>query len=117
MKKNKFLIVFLTIITFGLIWIKWNKQSKKEKNTIYQNDKLPFKISDFLTATGENNITALSTRLNRINVEVKDIKKVNLENIKKMKGISGIFAKSQSFSIVLGEYTQVVYQELSKLLK
>ncbi|MHA3786276.1 PTS glucose transporter subunit IIB [Mycoplasma sp. HF14] len=117
MKKDKFLIVFLTIITLGLIWIKWSKQIKKEKNTIYQNDKLPFKFSDFLICLGDDNIAKVETRLNRINIGVKDIKLVKLQDLNKLKGISGIVARSNGVSLVLGEYTQVVYKELQKLIK
>ncbi|MFV8499789.1 PTS glucose transporter subunit IIB [Mycoplasma sp. VS424B] len=117
MKKDKFLIVFLTIITFGLIWIKWNKQTKKEKNTIYQNDKLPFKFNEFLALLGDNNIQEVQTRLNRINISVKDIKLVKLQELNKLKGISGIVARSNGVSLVLGEYTTVVYNELKKIIK
>ncbi|SJZ53354.1 hypothetical protein [Mycoplasmopsis verecunda] len=118
MRRDKFLIVFLTIITFGLIWIKWNKQANnQQKNIIYQNDKLPFKLNDFLDALGENNIKNVETRLNRINISLADVKKANLEQLGKLKGISGIVAKSTSVSVVLGEYTKVVYNELQKLIK
>ncbi|MFV8400943.1 PTS glucose transporter subunit IIB [Mycoplasma sp. 005V] len=116
MKKDKFLIVFLTIVTFGLIWIKWNKQVKKQKNTIYQNDKLPFKFDEFLALLGNDNITDVQTRLNRISISVKDIKLVQLQQLNKLKGISGIVARSNGVSLVLGEYTTVVYNNLSKLI-
>ncbi|WAM03577.1 hypothetical protein ONA22_00630 [Mycoplasmopsis cynos] len=49
----------------------------------------------------------------RLNIEIKDIAKVDLEKIKKLKGVSGLFVKSSTISIILGVYTNSVYQALN----
>ncbi|WP_255483474.1 PTS sugar transporter subunit IIABC [Mycoplasma sp. Pen4] len=116
MKRNRFTIVFLTIITFGLIWIKWNKQTQKQKNTIYQIDKLPFNISELISIFEKDNIEKTEVKLNRLTVFVKEIKKVKLDSLKTLNGVKGVFAKSNSVSIIFGEYTEAINNALIKTL-
>ncbi|WAM05750.1 PTS sugar transporter subunit IIABC [Mycoplasmopsis cynos] len=113
MINNKFKVIFLSIITFGLIWIKWRKKIEHKKNTIYQVDDLPFKISTLNSYLGVENYRVIDSKPSRLNIEIKDIAKVDLEKIKKLKGVSGIFVKSSTISIILGVYTNSVYQALN----
>ncbi|CCP24171.1 PTS system, glucose-specific, IIB component [Mycoplasmopsis cynos C142] len=113
MINNKFKVIFLSIITFGLIWIKWRKKIEHKKNTIYQVDDLPFKISTLNSYLGVENYRVIDSKPSRLNIEIKDIAKVDLEKIKKLKGVSGLFVKSSTISIILGVYTNSVYQALN----
>ncbi|AKA49889.1 hypothetical protein VO56_01250 [Mycoplasmopsis gallinacea] len=106
-KKNKFKMIFYTIITFGLIWIKWKKQLKHTKNTIYQSNNLPFDINLLKVALGEGNIEKVETKPSRITVFLKNAKIADLDKIRKLKGVTGIFAKSDSVSIILGEFSAI----------
>ncbi|VEU73145.1 PTS system glucose-specific transporter subunit IIB (plasmid) [Mycoplasmopsis gallopavonis] len=107
-------MIFLTIITFGLIWIFWNKQTQHQKNTFYQVSKIPFKIENLKEFLGSvTNILSVETKPSRVIIQVKDITKVNLIAIRDLKAVSGIFAKSDSLSIILGEFSQAVAKELN----
>ncbi|VEU70368.1 hypothetical protein [Mycoplasmopsis glycophila] len=113
MNKYKAKIVCLTVLTFGLIWIKWRKQKKHTKNTIYQVDKIPFDIKQLKNFLGEkDNILEIETKPSRINIFVQDVKKIKAEQIKNLKGITGVFLKSNSISLILGEFSQAVAKEL-----
>ncbi|MCU9936080.1 PTS sugar transporter subunit IIABC [Mycoplasmopsis cynos] len=94
-----------------------NKMKKKiehKKNTIYQVDDLPFKISTLNSYLGVENYRVIDSKSSsRLNIEIKDIAKVDLEKIKKLKGVSGLFVKSSTISIILGVYTNSVYQALN----
>ncbi|AKF40913.1 PTS sugar transporter subunit IIABC [Mycoplasmopsis canis] len=114
MINNKFKVVFLSIITFGLIWLKWRKKIDHEKNKIYQIDSLPFKINDLVENLGKDNFIIKKLRPSSVEFEIKEISIVKLEEIKKMKGVSGIFVKSSMISIIFGVYSRAVYNLLKK---
>ncbi|QGZ97513.1 PTS sugar transporter subunit IIABC [Mycoplasma sp. NEAQ87857] len=117
MNKNNLKIVILTLLTFGLIWIKWNKKKHQPENTIYQNDKLPFKISLLLDALKPDNILEIDQKPSRVKIMVNQADIIDLDAIKKLKGIRGVFLKSDSITLVFGEYSQVIAKELSNYVK
>ncbi|EFF41835.1 hypothetical protein [Mycoplasmopsis alligatoris] len=112
---DKILMTFLTIITFGLIWIKWNKDKKHTKNTIYQLNKLPCDVEKLVENINLDNIVSIKKTSTRIIIQIKDSTLVNQQAIKDTKGVSGLFISSQSISIIFGEYTSAVYEELLKI--
>ncbi|UUD35790.1 PTS sugar transporter subunit IIABC [Mycoplasmopsis citelli] len=108
--KSKFKLIFYSLITFGLIWIKWKKQIKHQKNTIYQVDKLPFNEEVFLGCFDNlEQITNIELKPSRVNVFFNSSPQVNVEKLKKLKGISGILVSSNKISIILGEFSQATY--------
>ncbi|TDV23050.1 PTS system IIB component (Glc family) [Mycoplasmopsis mustelae] len=109
-------MIILTILTFGLIWLKWKKISNQhQKDTLFQIHNIPFKIETLINALPKDNIESFESKHYRINIFIRDARKVNVEVIKKLKGVSGIFLKSNSISITFGEYTSAVAAELAKL--
>ncbi|QKT05490.1 PTS sugar transporter subunit IIABC [Mycoplasma sp. OR1901] len=115
MIKNKLKLVFYTVITFGLIWIKWKKQAKKPANTFFQLDYLPFKLNDVIDNLGGiKNIIDLDLKPSRVNLSIKDSKIVKANELKNTKGISGIFLKSNSVSLILGEFSKTFYETIKK---
>lgn len=111
--KSKFKIVFFTIITFGLIWIKWNKQTKHQKNTIYQVDKLPFNSEVFLNCFSNlTDIESLELKPSRVTILFKKQPQVNVDQLKQLKGISGIMLNSNKMSLILGEFSKATYELL-----
>ncbi|WP_036459143.1 PTS sugar transporter subunit IIABC [Mycoplasma leonicaptivi] len=112
--KYRIKMIFLTIITFGLIWIKWSKKIEHKKNTIYQVENIPFNIEAFFSLLGtKENIKKIDSKHSRIDIYFSDISKINKEQIQKLKGVSGIFVKSDTISVVLGVYTQSVFNALN----
>ncbi|UUM19503.1 MULTISPECIES: PTS sugar transporter subunit IIABC [unclassified Mycoplasma] len=96
-----------------MIWIKWKKQIKHEKNTIYQADKLPFNKDAFLACFNDlNHIVSLELKPSRVNIIFNQNPQVNLEKLKSLKGISGILVNSNKLSIILGEFSQATYNLL-----
>ncbi|WP_406613458.1 PTS glucose transporter subunit IIB [Mycoplasma corogypsi] len=116
MNKHKFKKIFLTIITFGLIWIKWKKQMQHTENSIYQIDKVPFEMNNLIEFCGENNIISANDKLSKVEIVVSDIKQVNVNGIRNLKGISGIFVKSNSLILILGEFSKAVAARLNQKL-
>ncbi|MEA4190841.1 PTS transporter subunit EIIB [Mycoplasma sp. 2248] len=117
MTKQMTKIIFLTIITLGFIWIKWKKE-KKAKNTIYQSNKLPFKVEQLVSALGtKENIDNLEVKISRLVVTVKSNNKVDTEALKELKGVSGILLSSSKVSITLGEYANETLRQLEQQVK
>ncbi|MBN4083361.1 PTS sugar transporter subunit IIABC [Mycoplasma sp. CSL10137] len=115
MIKNKIKLIFYTVISFGLIWIKWKKQAKKPANTFFQLDYLPFKLDDVIKSLGgKKNIIDLDLKPSRVNLHIKNSKIVNTEELKNTKGITGVFLKSNSISLILGEFSKIFYEIVLK---
>lgn len=109
---DKILIIVLTIITLGLIWIKWKKDIKHTKNTIYQVNKIPFDIAKLKKYLGENNIIEVKNTATRIIISFSNIELIKVEEIKKLRGVSGVFLSSKNISLILGEYALAVYNQI-----
>ncbi|QCZ36596.1 hypothetical protein [Mycoplasma nasistruthionis] len=117
MIKKRFKIWFLTIITFGLIRLKWKNIQNKQKNLVFQNDKLPFEFQDFLNCFSNTEIIKADRTLTKITIFVKQAKQIDLQTLKSLKGISGLFVKSDSVSLITSEYTQVIYEQIIKFIE
>ncbi|ATO30918.1 PTS sugar transporter subunit IIABC [Mycoplasmopsis bovirhinis] len=113
MINHKWKMILLIIVSFGLILIKW-KKVKHQKNTFYQVENLPFDINKLIKYLGNNNFVAKECKLSRIELEIKDLNLVNLEKIKALKGVSGLFVKSNLISIILGVYSKATFTALAK---
>ncbi|MGZ9755482.1 PTS glucose transporter subunit IIB [Mycoplasma sp. 246B] len=118
MKKRTWIIIFYTIITFGFIWLKWKNKSKNhQKNTIYQENNLPFKIQTLINALKQENIIKITNTHYRVNITLKDTKIIDIQSIKALKGVRGLFLKSNSISITFEQYTAAVADALAKYIK
>lgn len=113
--KMKLKIAFLSIITLGLIWIKWNKENKTKDNTIYQSKKSGINVNKLLDYIGKDNIKQISNTNSRLIVEIINPEIVQIENIKKMNKVNGIMLNSKKLSIILNEYTCAAKEELETL--
>ena len=117
-KKDKFLMVFLTIITFGFIWIYWSKLKKKEENVIKKSSKLPFKIEELVNYLGgKENIISATNTISKVKIEIQDNEKIEVEKIKKIKGISGIVIGNFSISLIVGNISEELTKQLNNLNK
>ncbi|ADE19832.1 PTS glucose transporter subunit IIB [Mycoplasma crocodyli] len=112
---DKLIMTFLTIATFGLIWIKWNKDKKHSKNTIYQVNKIPCDANKIIEYVGNGNITGLSKTSTRLIIGIKDPNEIKQEELKNLKGVSGLFISSKTISLIFGEYTSAILEELKKI--
>lgn len=114
-KKDKFLMVFLTTITFGFIWIYWSKLKRNKENVLIKNDKLPFKIEELVKLLGGNeNIENVENSISKIKIFLKDTKQIEVEKIKNLKGISGMVFSNFSISLVVGNVAEELCKQLTK---
>ncbi len=102
--KDKLKLIMLSIITLGvypiLVLRSKNTKTSLELSTteklIVNIDKLRKELG------GKENITGATNTHNKVKVDIKTRNGVTLDNIKNLKGVSGVFATSTSVTIVVG---------------
>lgn len=112
--KEKFLFVFLQIITFGLIWIYWNKQKAKfsQENQLSVATKTNFDVEKLIELVGnKDNILEVTNTHTKVKIQFKDRHQVNQNEINNLKGVSGIFFNDQTITIIVGNEAKLI-QEL-----
>ncbi|VEU67886.1 PTS system glucose-specific transporter subunit IIB [Mycoplasmopsis pulmonis] len=96
-------MLFLKIITFGLIKLHWKKQAKKLLINNSQNIKFSFNIDDLITNLGGlDNILNCSSTISKLKIDFVEKDKINLEKLNKIKEISGVFFSPKSISLIVG---------------
>lgn len=103
--KEKTLFILLQIITFGLIWIYWNKKSKtyKDKNSLSQEIKVNINVNKFIEYLGgKENIKNISNTHTKIKIDFVSRNLIQIEEIKSLFGISGIFMNDISLTVIVG---------------
>ncbi|WP_022935201.1 hypothetical protein ACJA28_00375 [Mesomycoplasma moatsii] len=103
--KEKFLFIFLQIITLGLIWIYWKKQAKKYQveNTLSQEIKVGINVIKLIKAMGgPNNIKEVTNTHTKVKIMYNIRQRVELEEIKNISGISGVFMNDEAVTIIVG---------------
>lgn len=104
-KKEKILFIFLQIITLGLIWIYWNNKSKKYKNENYLSQELKSGINAIELIKligGPNNISEVVNTHTKVKIKYNIRERVQLDEIKKISGISGVFINDVAITIIVG---------------
>lgn len=104
-KKEKILFIFLQIITLGLIWIYWNNKSKKYKNENYLSQELKSGINAIKLIKligGPNNISEVVNTHTKVKIKYNIRERVQLDEIKKISGISGVFINDVAITIIVG---------------
>lgn len=116
--KNKLLLIFFTIITLGIFWIFYYCKKKKLKTTnqLSRSVKIPFSIKRLVNAIGSNNIIKAEYTHTKVKIYINTTKKINMDEIKKIKSISGTFMTSNSFTIIVGNSAKTISAQLNKLV-
>ena len=78
-----------------------------------QNKILAEKILDLLG--GKNNIISITHCATRLRPQLKDMGNVNVEAIKKLKGVTGVVSKETGIQIIIGLTVGNVYDEFLKV--
>lgn len=113
--KEKFLFIFLQIITLFLIWIYWNHKTKqyKDEHTLSQEIKVGINIIKLIRAMGEpNNIKQVTNTHTKVKIEYNIRERVDLETIKNMSGISGVFMNDVAVVILVGNSAASVCEKI-----
>lgn len=117
--KEKFLFIFLQIITIGLIWIYWNQQKQKlgQENELSYATKTNFEINKLINLIGEKeNILEITNTHTKVKISFKDRTKINPEAIKDLKGVSGIFFNDQTITIIVGNEAKIINELMTKTI-
>ncbi|UWD34117.1 hypothetical protein [Mesomycoplasma molare] len=117
--KDKIMIFFLTIITFGTIWIYWNSKKKNnKKNELSRSEKISFDINDLILFLGDiNNIQNVENTHKKVKIYIKDSNLVKTEEIQKLKGISSTLVSSEYVNIIVGNVAEFLKEELSRKME
>ena len=117
--KEKFLFIFLQVITIGLIWIYWNQQKQKlgQENELSYATKTNFEINKLINLIGEKeNILEITNTHTKVKISFKDRTKINPEAIKNLKGVSGIFFNDQTITIIVGNEAKIINELMTKTI-
>ncbi|WGI36956.1 PTS transporter subunit EIIB [Mesomycoplasma lagogenitalium] len=117
--KDKILIVFLTIITLGFIWIYWKQKAKNNKeNELSKTTKMVVDLDKLIeNLGGKTNIDSLTNSHKRVKLYLNDSKKVNANEVQNMKGISGTLVSSKYIEIIVGNVAEHLANEVKRKLE
>ena len=109
------------ILTFGIGYLLAKKKAKNVVNMtndqILTSKKIDFNISDLVSALGQGqNIVEINSTISNLKVKVKDIKLVNVEEIKKL-GAIGTLINIDVITILFGDNSEYVGELLKKSCK
>ena len=112
-KKEKLLYWFLIIITLGLILPYWKTKKVEIKEELSQNKKIDLNINKLIILLGNSeNIQNVSSTHTKVKINIKDRDKINIEKIKQINGISGVFASSTYIQIIVGNQALAIEEYL-----
>ncbi|WP_434336880.1 PTS glucose transporter subunit IIB [Mesomycoplasma conjunctivae] len=114
---SRFIYKLLQIITFGkyakIIDKKYNKNNEK----IVYNEQIPFKIEQLIKLLGGNkNIKNTSFTISRVKIEVVNLKDVDLEGLKNLKGVSGVVAGEEKINLIVGDTSKIISLTLKEAI-
>lgn len=109
------------IFTLGIGYLLAKKKAKNVVNMtndqILTSKKIDFNISDLVLALGQSqNIVEINSTISNLKVKVKDIKLVNVEEIKKL-GALGTLINIDVITILFGDNSEYVGELLKKSCK
>ncbi len=109
------------IFTLGIGYLLAKKKAKNVVNMtndqILTSKKIDFNISDLVSALGQSqNIVEINSTISNLKVKVKDIKLVNVEEIKKL-GALGTLINIDVITILFGDNSEYVAELLKKSCK
>lgn len=109
------------IFTLGIGYLLAKKKAKNVVNMtndqILTSKKIDFNISDLVSALGQcQNIVEINSTISNLKVKVKDIKLVNVEEIKKL-GALGTLINIDVITILFGDNSEYVAELLKKSCK
>lgn len=102
-KREKIMYWFLTVITFGFIHIYWKTKKIGIKNELSQKEKISLNIEKLISLLGDKeNIDGVDSTHTKVKIKFLERDKINVQDIKNMKGISGVFITSNYIQIIVG---------------
>ena len=117
-KREKFLFIFLQVITLGLIWIYWKQIKVKQyqsENQLSIAKQISFDCDLLISHLGTiTNISQVSASHSKVTINYQQRKLLDLSAIKALKGVSGVFANDRAVTIIVGNQAKLIADEINK---
>ncbi|MGL5732564.1 MAG: PTS glucose transporter subunit IIB [Metamycoplasmataceae bacterium] len=115
--KEKFIYWFLTIITFGLIRLHWRTKRVEVKDELSRKDKITINMNKLIAFLGgPENIASVESTHTKVKIFFKERESVEIENIRAINGISGVFVTSNYLQIIVGKEALLIEHHLKPLI-
>lgn len=119
--QEKIKIIFLTIITFGFIWLYWNRLKKRHntENQITKINETNIDIRKLIDLCGgkENIITSSNTHT-RVQITFNNKQDIRTEEINAIKEITGVaFGNDNKLNIIVGKVAEYVSNQINERIK
>ncbi|MCR8612991.1 MAG: PTS glucose transporter subunit IIB [Mycoplasma sp.] len=116
--KDKLILIFLTIITLGIIWFFiWPKKTNKTNDKLSVSKKIPFNMNKLIEYIGNDNINSVSATHSKVKIGLIDSKKIQKDEIKKLNSVSGMFITSTSITLIVGNSAKLIEEHILNLLR
>lgn len=113
--RQKILYVLLIIITFGTILIYWKKKKVAEKNTLSIAKKINIPTEKLiLLLGGKDNIKSVENSHTKVKIYYLNRAKIDIEKIKNLKYVSGIFINDKSIDLLVGNQASLLKEQLEQ---
>lgn len=113
--KDKIILIFLVTITFGLYYFLVIKKNKSEENVLSVDTNVKVNINKLVELIGLDNIDRVDNSHTKVTIYIKDRSNIDIESIRSLSGISGIFATSSYITILVGKSAQLVRERIERL--
>lgn len=112
--KDKIILVLLSIITLGIYpLIIFKNKNKEVKSELSTSNKISINIDKLKTLLGgKKNIAGAEYTHTKVKIFLKDTKLANINKIKELKGISGVFGTSKNITIIVGNQAKLLAESL-----
>ena len=99
------------------IFAKKNKENFNQEESLSVAKKNKFNVNKTIELCGGiDNLVKVSATQNKIKIFIKSFEKINIEELLKVKGVSGAIRTSQYITIVIGNVAQLVMEEINTLI-
>ncbi len=114
----KVMYYFLLIFTFGFFAKTIRSRIEENaENVIKTSTEIPFNMKIFMNALGEaDNIQAVEATISSVKITFKNIEKVDKDKIKQLSK-RGILVSDNKITILFGNYSQTLKEEIEKEMK
>lgn len=113
--KDKIILIFLSVVTIGIypLVVFSGKKNKQLNSDLSRTTNKIINIEELKTNLGGlDNIIGAEFTHTKVNIQIKERKLVEVENIQAMKGIEGVFANSKKITIIVGNSAKSVANQL-----
>ncbi|MDO6829946.1 PTS transporter subunit EIIB [Mesomycoplasma ovipneumoniae] len=111
---SKIIYFLLQIFSFGLFAKRIKKKHNKTKSEITFDDKIGFNVDDLVKFLGgTKNIDSCDFTVSRLKIKLKSTEGINVEEIGKLKGISGVVVGLNEINLIVGNKSKAIWKAIN----